>query len=110
MSPIGKAPRDVPALAAPRGAPEEAVSNVPPAPEVALPRPLPLLASRGPEVVAYALVDAEAYGRLAGYCWRLQGTPAAPAFVYRYQPRSTCAPHERPYYSLAQEILGQGQG
>ena len=68
MSPIGKTPRDVPALAAPRGASEEAVSSVLLAPEVALPKPLPLLASRGPEVVAYALVDAEAYGRLAGYC------------------------------------------
>lgn len=110
MSTIGKAPRDVPALAAPRGAPEEAVSNVPPAPEVALPRHLPLAASRGPEVVAYALVDAEAYGRLAGYCWRLQGTPAAPGFVYRYRPHGEREPHERKYHSLAQEMLGHGQG
>ena len=83
MSPIGKAPRDVPALVAPRGAPEEAVSRVLLAPEVALSRHLPLLASRGPEVVAYVLVDTEAYARLAGYCWRLQGTPAAPGFIYQ---------------------------
>jgi hypothetical protein len=109
MSTIGKAPPDVPALAATRGAPEEAASRVPPAPEVALPRHLPLAASRSPEVVAYALVDAEAYGRLAGYCWRLQGTPTAPGFVSRYQPRRTGAPHERTYHSLAQEILGQVQ-
>jgi hypothetical protein len=67
---------------------------------------IPIYAAHSQRVIAYAQVDADDYGRVAGRRWVMQGEPGAPSFVYRYRNRREREAHERQTIGLAQDLLG----